>query len=140
MLSKRAAGQECSTWNIEHIPTEEYIPLMPETDVFHAIADEKRRRILALLQDGEEWTVTDVVLRAQERQPAVSKHLAILRRTGVVSVHKRGRHRLYRLEAARLREVQEWLRGFEKFWNHQLSRVKERAETAAQQQNTRPEK
>jgi DNA-binding transcriptional ArsR family regulator len=104
---------------------------MMSTDIFQALADEKRRAILLLLQDGREWAVMDVVVRVGERQPAVSKNLAVLREAGVVSMHKRGRHRMYRLEAARLREVQEWLRGFEKFWEKQIDRIKERAEAAA---------
>lgn len=101
------------------------------TDVFNAIAEPRRREILSLLQDGAEWSVGDVVTRVKIGQPAVSKHLGVLRKVGVVTVVKRGQHRLYRLDGAELKTIYEWAKTFERYWNHQIDRIKQRAELKA---------
>jgi DNA-binding transcriptional ArsR family regulator len=101
------------------------------TDVFNAIAEPRRREIIGVLNDGREWAVNDVVARVRIAQPAVSKHLGVLRKVGVVTVVKRGQHRMYRLEAARLKPVHDWVKTFERYWTHQLSQIKERAERKA---------
>jgi DNA-binding transcriptional ArsR family regulator len=62
------------------------------------------------------------------RQPAVSKHLGVLREVGVVSVSKRGQLRLYRLNAKELKPVHDWVKTYELYWTHQLDRIKQRAE------------
>ena len=101
------------------------------TDVFNAIAEPRRREILSVLNDGREWAVNDVVARVKLGQPAVSKHLGVLRKVGVVTVVKRGQRRMYRLEAAELRPVHDWVKMFERYWTHQLGQTKERAERKA---------
>jgi len=101
------------------------------TDVFNAIAEPRRREIIGILKDGREWAVNDVVVRVKMAQPAVSKHLGVLRKVGVVTVVKRGQHRLYRLEAAQLKPIHDWVKTYERYWSHQLSRIKERAEQKA---------
>lgn len=112
-----------------------YIHLMARaattTDVFNAIAEPRRREIIGVLVDGQARAVTDVVRLVQLPQPTVSKHLRVLRRVGVVTVVKRGQHRMYRLNAAELKPVHDWVKTFEKYWTHQISRVKERAEQKA---------
>lgn len=97
-------------------------------DVFNAIAEPRRREIVDLLIDGKEHAVGDVVLRLRIPQPAVSKHLGVLRKVGVVTVSKRGQHRLYRLNARELKPVHDWVKDYERFWTHHLDRIKERAE------------
>jgi len=84
-----------------------------------------------VLADGRDYSVGEVVLRLRMPQPAVSKHLGVLRKVGVVSVIKRGQHRMYRLEAAKLKPVHDWVKTFERYWTHQLSQIKERAERKA---------
>jgi DNA-binding transcriptional ArsR family regulator len=64
-------------------------------------------------------------------QPAVSKHLAVLREVGLVSVARRGRERIYRLEGEELKVIHDWSKEFERFWSHQLGRIKDRAERRA---------
>jgi DNA-binding transcriptional ArsR family regulator len=64
-------------------------------------------------------------------QPAVSRHLGVLRKVGVVSVIKRGQHRVYRLNAAELKPMHDWMKTFERYWTHQLDQIKERAERNA---------
>jgi DNA-binding transcriptional ArsR family regulator len=101
------------------------------TDVFNAIAEPRRREVIGVLADGKEYAVGEVVLRLKMRQPAVSKHLGVLRKVGVVSVIKRGQHRMYRLNAAKLKPVHDWVKVFEQYWTHQLSEIKQRAERKA---------
>ena len=101
------------------------------TDVFNAIAEPRRREIIDLLNDGREWAVNDVVTEIRLAQPAVSKHLGVLRKVGLVTVIKRGQHRLYRLDAAQLKPLHDWVKTYERYWNHQLGRIKERAEQKA---------
>ena len=67
--------------------------------------------------------MNDVVARVEIGQPAVSKHLGVLRTVGVVKVEKRGQQRLYRLEAERLKPVHEWVKSYERYWTHQLGRT-----------------
>jgi DNA-binding transcriptional ArsR family regulator len=98
------------------------------SDVFNAIAEPRRRALIDLLVNGKEHAVGDLVLRLRMPQPAVSKHLGVLRKVGVVTVSKRGPLRLYRLNAKELKPVHDWVKTYERFWTHQLDRIKERAE------------
>ncbi|HLO06365.1 MAG TPA: metalloregulator ArsR/SmtB family transcription factor [Terriglobales bacterium] len=100
-------------------------------DVFNAIAEPRRRQVIGVLADGREYAVGEVVLRMRMSQPAVSKHLGVLRKVGVVSVIRRGQHRMYRLNAAKLRPVHDWVKTFERYWTHQIGQIKERAERNA---------
>ncbi len=97
------------------------------SDPFNAVAEPRRRQILAYLA-GNERPVGEIVLAVGLDQPSVSKHLGVLRRVGLVHVRRKGRHRLYRTNAAAIRPVHEWTETFERYWRHQLTRVKERAE------------
>jgi DNA-binding transcriptional ArsR family regulator len=101
------------------------------TDVFNAIAEPRRREVIAVLADGQEYAVNEVVVRLRIPQPAVSKHLSVLRKVGVVSMVKRGQHRMYRLNAAKLKPVHDWVKTFERYWTHQMGHIKERAERKA---------
>ncbi len=103
------------------------------TDVFNAIAEPRRREIINVLRSGRAHAVGELVETLRIPQPAVSKHLGVLRKVGVVSVSKRGQHRLYRLNAEELKPVHDWVKTYERFWTHQLSRIKERAERKARE-------
>jgi len=100
------------------------------SDVFNAVAEPRRREILALLV-VRELAVGDIVAAIGVDQPSVSKHLGVLRETGLVRVRRNGRHRLYSTNAVAIRPLHEWASTFERYWSHQLSRVKQRAEEAA---------
>ena len=104
------------------------------TDVFNAIAEPRRREVIGVLADGREHAVGEVVGRLRMTQPAVSKHLGVLRKIGVVTVIKRGQHRMYRLNASQLKPVHDWVKTFEQYWTHQLGQIKERAERKALEQ------
>ena len=75
--------------------------------------------------------MNDLVASLSLAQPQVSKHLRVLREVGLVSVRGSGRQRLYKLNAERLKPIHEWVGTFEKFWYHQLDRIKVRAERKA---------
>jgi len=100
-------------------------------DVFSAIAQPRRREVIAVLSDGQDYAVNEIVLRMKMAQPSVSKHLGALRRAGVVTVVKRGQHRLYRLKPDGLRPVHDWVKLFERYWTHQVDQIKQRVERKA---------
>jgi DNA-binding transcriptional ArsR family regulator len=102
-----------------------------DTDVFFAIAEPRRREIIALLADERVWSVNELVSSLDLAQPTVSKHLSVLRSVGIVSVERIGKNRLYKLIPQSLKPVHAWAHQFEQMWSRQLSRVKERAEKAA---------
>jgi DNA-binding transcriptional ArsR family regulator len=101
-------------------------------DVFNAIAEPRRRQIIELLARRGALAVGALVVTLEMSQSAVSKHLGVLRKVGVVSVTKQGQQRLYQLEAKELKMVHDWTKKFERHWSHQLDRIKERAERKAQ--------
>lgn len=96
-------------------------------DPFNAIAEPRRRDILAFLAD-QERPVGDIVDALGVPQPSVSKHLRVLLDVGLVDVRRDGRQAFYRTNADSIRPVHDWTRRFERYWRHQLARVKERAE------------
>ena len=115
------------------------MPRAPTTaDVFNAIAEPRRRQIVELLARRGALAVGTLVVTLGLPQPAVSKHLGVLRQVGVVAVIKQGKQRVYSLEAARLKAVHDWVKAFEEHWGHQLDRIKERAERRAQEQSATP--
>ncbi|HEY4329994.1 MAG TPA: metalloregulator ArsR/SmtB family transcription factor [Phycisphaerae bacterium] len=121
------------------------------SDVFNAIAEPRRRELIGVLSRGRsgvgvgrsereekedgglEFEVGYLVEEMKMPQPSVSKHLGVLRKVGIVSVSRRGRQRLYRLNARKLKPVHDWITMFEKFWTHQVDRIKERAERKARE-------
>lgn len=90
---------------------------------FEVLGDPVRRRILELLADGER---TSGALSTQLQgefgisQPAVSAHLRVLRESGFTTVRPAGTRRLYAVDTAPLREVDEWLARFRRFWEQRL--------------------
>ncbi|CAG0960122.1 Transcriptional repressor SdpR [Phycisphaerales bacterium] len=101
-------------------------------DAFAAIAEPRRREILGILAGGigeaAERDVTWIVEELGWPQPQVSKHLGVLRKVGLVSVVRKGRRRMYSLNGEELRPVYEWVKAYERYWDHQLKRIKDRAE------------
>ena len=97
------------------------------SDPFNAVAEPRRRQILIYLA-GNERQVGEIVAAVGLDQPSVSKHLGVLRSVGLVHVRRNGRHRLYRTNAAAIRPMHEWTALFERYWQNQLTRIKDRAE------------
>ena len=92
------------------------------SDVFNAIAEAHRREVLDALIAGEK-AVGEIVKDLSMSQPQVSKHLRVLSEVGLVRCRAEGRRRLYRLEPARLRPLQQWLAKYEQAWNDRMDRV-----------------
>ena len=97
------------------------------SDGFNAVAEPRRRDILSFLAT-QERSVSEIVDALAMEQPSVSKHLRVLLEVGLVNVRREGKKKLYRVNAAAIRPLWEWAGTFEKYWRHQLVRVKERAE------------
>lgn len=99
---------------------------MPKTantfDTFTAIAEPRRRTLLEKIGDRE-LSVTQLVKVTRWNQPMVSKHLAVLRESGLVAERKAGRQRFYRINGKALQPVQLWVRQFEKHWNAQFTQL-----------------
>ncbi len=88
------------------------------------IAEPSRRRILDELRDGE-LPVSALVGRVALSQPAVSKHLRVLREAGMVEVRPDGQRRLYRLRVDPLIELDDWLEPYRRMWRESLDRLEE---------------
>ena len=100
-------------------------------DVFSAIAEPRRRQIIELLSRSPGLAVGAIVLALGLPQPDVSKHLGVLRQVGIVSVVKQGQHRVYELNFDQLRTVADWVKIFERHWEHQIDRIRAKAERRA---------
>jgi DNA-binding transcriptional ArsR family regulator len=106
-------------------------PASVTADVFSAIAEPRRRQIIELLAKRRGLAVGTIVLTLGLPQPAVSKHLGVLREVGIVSVTKHGQSRVYELNPEPLRPVYDWVKTFERHWERQLDRIRARAERRA---------
>ncbi|BAU47337.1 ArsR family transcriptional regulator [Sulfurifustis variabilis] len=89
---------------------------------FAALADPTRRAILARLASGEA-SVTELAEPFDMSLPAVSKHLKVLERAGLIARGREAQWRPCRLEAARLKEVADWVEHYRRFWEQRLDRL-----------------
>lgn len=94
---------------------------------FAVLAEPTRRDILDLLRDGER-PVNDLVESLHLSQPAVSKHLRVLRDAGLVEVRPDAQRRLYRLRAEPLAEVDAWLAPYRALWTRSLDKLEQHLE------------
>ena len=92
------------------------------SDAFNAVAEPRRREILTLLAQRE-LSVGELVDRLGLAQPAVSKHLQVLREVGVVTSREEGRHRVYRLDGSGLKPIHDWVRQFEQTWSERFDQL-----------------
>jgi DNA-binding transcriptional ArsR family regulator len=90
--------------------------------VFGALADPTRRGILERLAEGEA-TVAELTAPFAVSQPAISRHLKVLERAGLISRTRRATARLSHLEAEPLREATEWLIGYREYWEESYERL-----------------
>ncbi len=88
-------------------------------DVFQAIADPTRRQIIGLLSE-KTLNINTVADHFNISRPAVSKHLRILTECGIIIIHNQGRERFCRADLNKLKEVDQWLDHYRKFWNQKL--------------------
>jgi len=93
-------------------------------DPFNAVAEPKRRQVLAAI-GAKERSVNDIVTELGWPQPMVSKHLGVLKQVGLVSERRVGRQRLYRVNPEKLKPIYDWVTPFEQFWNESFDRLDE---------------
>jgi DNA-binding transcriptional ArsR family regulator len=91
---------------------------------FQVLGEPTRQAILALLRDGER-PVGDLVDRLHLSQPAVSKHLRVLKAAGIVDVRADAQRRLYRIRPEPLAELDDWLAGYRQLWTTHLDRLED---------------
>ena len=92
------------------------------SDVFNAVAEYRRRRILTILAAGER-SVYELSRSLRLQQPQTSKHLRVLRKVGLVLVRGDGQRRLYSLHARGLEPMHHWITTFERYWNEPADRI-----------------
>src|SRR5690242_8623968 len=103
------------------------------TSVFEVLAEPRRRQILDLVRDGE-CSVNELVARLAMNQPAVSKHLRVLREAGLVRVRTDEQRRLYRLIPDPLRELDQWLAPYRLAWDSSLDKLERHLDQMGQGQ------
>jgi DNA-binding transcriptional ArsR family regulator len=103
-------------------------------EVFGALADPTRRAILARLTEGDA-SVAELTAPFTVSQPAISRHLKVLERAGLISRSRKATVRLSHLEAEPLREATAWLAGYREYWEESYERLD--ALLAALQQSNR---
>lgn len=106
---------------------------------FAALADPTRRAILTRLADGEA-TVTDLAKPFEMSLPAVSKHLKVLERAGLISRGREAQWRPSRLEPAPLKDVADWVEAYRVLWEGRLDRLDDYLREIQQQQTPVPAK
>ena len=92
-------------------------------DVYGAVSDSTRREILRLLAEVEELPLYEITVHFQMGRTAVSKHLTILKDADLVIARKVGRETRYRLNAAPLKEIQDWVSFYEGFWKERIAKL-----------------
>jgi DNA-binding transcriptional ArsR family regulator len=92
------------------------------SDTFQALADPTRRAILARLALGEA-SVNDLAKPFAISQPAISKHLKVLERAGLISRSREAQYRPCQLEPQALKRVDEWLEEYRRLWEARLDRL-----------------
>jgi DNA-binding transcriptional ArsR family regulator len=102
---------------------------------FELLAEPNRRRILDLLRDGER-PVGELVDRLSMSQPSVSKHLRVLRDSGLVDVRVDAQRRVYRLRPEPLREIDAWIEPYRQLWDQRLDRLERHLQRMKDQEGT----
>jgi DNA-binding transcriptional ArsR family regulator len=100
---------------------------MESVVAYEAIADPIRRRILDLLRRTD-LTAGRIASHFPVSRPAISRHLKVLRRAGLVRAERRGRLQVYRLDAVPLGDVSRWVQEYERFWTEGLTSFKRHLE------------
>lgn len=101
-------------------------PIPPEgthDGAFAALADPTRRRIIALLAERDR-TVNEITAQFSISRPAISRHLRVLHRSGLVTDERRGRERIQRFDGSALQPAADWISRYEGFWRLKLEALK----------------
>jgi DNA-binding transcriptional ArsR family regulator len=109
----------------------------PLSTTFAALADPTRRAILARLAAGEA-SVKELAEPFDMTLPAVTKHLKVLQRAGLITQGRRAQWRPCRLEAKPLQEVADWVQQYRRFWEERLDRLDEYLRELQEQEREKP--
>src|ERR671924_699228 len=109
----------------------------PLSAVFGALADPTRRAILTRLTKGDA-TVAELSAPFRVSQPAISRHLKVLERAGLISRRRRATARLSHLEAEPLREATAWLARYREYWDESYDRLDALLAALQEDQSDRP--
>jgi DNA-binding transcriptional ArsR family regulator len=109
----------------------------PDDQLWSAIADPSRRRVLDLLVRGGEASASSLADQVPFSRQAVSKHLVVLEEVGLISRRKQGREVLYQVEAARLDQATRAMAELASRWDRRLDAIKRLAEAAHAEPKTR---
>jgi DNA-binding transcriptional ArsR family regulator len=92
-------------------------------DILQALADPTRRAIFERVAERGECSVSDLRAGLSVSQPAISQHLATLRRAGLVTDRKQGRHVFYRARPEGLRPLLNWIAYYQGFWQRRIEQL-----------------
>jgi len=109
------------------------------SNTFAALADPTRRAILARLATGEA-SVTELARPFDMSMPAISKHLKVLERAGLIAHGREAQWRPRRLEPTALREVHEWVEHYRQFWEQSLDRLDDYLQTLKKEKSVKEKK
>jgi DNA-binding transcriptional ArsR family regulator len=116
------------------------MPVDQLSGTLSALADPTRRAILARLAAGDEASVTELAAPFAMSLPAVSKHLKVLERAGLITRGREAQWRPCRLDAAPLREVAAYLEGYRQFWDESYARLDELLQEVQSERKKKPNK
>jgi DNA-binding transcriptional ArsR family regulator len=102
------------------------------TDAFAVVADPTRRRILDTLVTGDR-TVGELASRLGLSQPAISKHLKVLRNSGFVTSQTDAQRRIYSLDRMPFIQIDDWLEPYRQFWNHHLDALERHLDSTSEE-------
>ena len=102
---------------------------MPNPDqnldrIFQALSDSTRRQILMRIRDSDE-TVNEIASKFSVSLPAISKHLKVLERAGLISRRKVGQKRFCHAEPSIMEDAVAWLEYYQEFWNERLENLRQ---------------
>ncbi len=92
-------------------------------DIYTALAEPNRRRIIELIAKRGSLSATDISDRFDVTPPAISQHLKVLRESQLVQMEKVAQRRIYRINADKLGEIEEWIQKLKKVWNERFDRL-----------------
>jgi DNA-binding transcriptional ArsR family regulator len=98
-------------------------------DMFSALADPTRRRIVELLSSRGELSASDIAAEFQSSAPAISQHLKALREANLIEMEKRAQQRIYRLNPAAMSDMDVWIRKMTERWNERFNTLDKVLET-----------
>lgn len=94
-------------------------------DIFYALSDPTRRKILELLASQGQLPASEIYAEFPASPPAISQHLKVLRETGLVKMEKHAQQRIYQINPEAMQELQNWSRELTQLWNRRLDALDE---------------